>query len=281
MAFDIQRYLQNLDLDEVKELCKPLEEHFGLTSFVYRKNYNDGTEISISNQPEWIEHFYNNKEIIKKSVFDKHPDSYQSGFVLWSQLKGHQEILQRAKAFDIDHGVTIVKKVSDGVELCYFGTRSKNSDVVNHYLNNLDLLERFVLYFKDQASEIIRSAEKQKIIVFDDKFANVDIDEEDINAIKPTNTRERFLKATQLKKFHPDGEFQGISLSAREMDVIACLLRGMTSEDTGKAIHLSPRTIEDYLTELRAKFNVQSKSLLTQKLRSADFISYIPLKPSS
>lgn len=179
--------------------------------------------------------------------------------------------------FDIDHGVTIVKKVSDSVELCYFGTRSKNNDVVNHYLNNLDLLERFILYFKDQAAEIIRTAERQKIIVFNEKFSKVEVDEQDINAIKPTNTREQFLKATQLKKLHPDGEFQGLTLSAREMDVIACLLRGMTSEETGKSLHLSPRTIEDYLTELRAKFDAPTKSLLIQKLRRADFISYIPV----
>lgn len=275
-TFDIQRYLQNLSLDEIKQLCRPLEEHFGLTSFVYRKNYYDGTEISLSNQPEWIEHFYIDKELMKKSVFDKHPDNYQSGFVLWSQLKGHQEILQRAKLFDIDHGVTIVKKVNDGIELCYFGTRSKNDDVVNHYLNNLDLLGRFILYFKDQAAEMIRKAEKYKIIVFDDKYSTVTVDEEDLEAIKPTNSRDDFIKATQLKHFHPDGEFRGMSLSAREMDVIACLLRGMTSEETGKAIHLSPRTVEDYLTELRAKFDVKTKSQLIAKLRVADFISYIP-----
>jgi hypothetical protein len=145
--FNIEKYLQSLHLDEVKQLCKPLEEHFGLTSFVYRKNYIDGTEINISNQPEWVEHFYTNNNLIKESVFDKHPDNYQSGFVLWSQLEGHQEILTRAKAFNIDHGMTIVKKVADGLELCYFGTRDANPEIVNYYLNNIDLLERFILYF--------------------------------------------------------------------------------------------------------------------------------------
>ena len=278
MTFNIQQYLQYLNFDEIKQLCRPLEDHFGLTSFVYRKNYNDGSEISLSNQPEWTEHFYSNKDIVKQSVFDKHPEHYQSGFVLWSQLKGHQEILQRAKAFDIDHGVTIVKKVPDGVELCYFGTRSKNDDVVNRYLNNLDLLERFILYFKEQAAEIIRMAERHKIILFADKYKSVQVSDADLVAIQPTNTRDDFIKATWLKTLHPDGDFKGLSLSAREIDVIACLLRGMTSEETGTAIHLSSRTVEDYLSDLRTKFNVPTKSLLIQKLRGADFISYIPFK---
>jgi DNA-binding CsgD family transcriptional regulator len=267
-TFDIQRYLQSLALQEVKQLCNPLEEHFGLTSFVYRKNFNDGTEINVSNQPEWVEYFYSNNELLKTSVFDKHPDNYQSGFVLWSQLKGHQEILERAKMFNIDHGVTIVKKVDDGVELCYFGTRSKNDDVVNYYLNNIDLLERFILYFKDQAADIIKKATRQKLIVLQDKFSAVNVLDEDIRAIKPSITHEEFIKATALKKYHLDGEFLGMVLSAREMDVISCLLRGMTSEETGKAIHLSSRTVEDYLTELRSKFNVKNKSqLICPKLR--------------
>lgn len=275
-TFDVQKYLQSLNIDEIRQICKPLEEHFGLTSFVYRKNFYDGTEINLSNQPEWVEHFCSNQELMMESVFDKHPDNYQSGFVLWSQLKGHREILARAKAFNIDHGVTIVKKVSDGVELCYFGTRSENDSVVNYYLNNIDLLERFILYFKDQAADILKTANRQKLIVFPDKFNRVEVLDDDIKAIKPSITREDFIKATALKKYHLDGEFQGMVLTAREMDVISCLLRGMTSEATGKAIHLSARTVEDYLTELRSKFNVKNKSQLIQRLRAADFISYIP-----
>jgi DNA-binding CsgD family transcriptional regulator len=274
--FNIEKYLQSLNLEEIKQICKPLEEHFGLTSFVYRKNYTDGTEINIANQPEWVEHFYSNNDLLKKSVFDKHPDNYQSGFVLWSQLEGHQEILARAKAFHIDHGVTIVKKVADGVELCYFGTRESNPEVVNYYLNNIDLLERFILYFKAQAAEVIKSAERQKIIVLENKYELVDILEKDIEAIRPSITREDFIKATQLKKYHLDGEFHGIVLTAREMDVIRCLLKGMTSEETGKDIFLSARTVEDYLAEIRAKFDVKNKSQLIKKLRQADFISYIP-----
>ena len=89
-------------------------------------------------------------------------------------------------------------------------------------------------------------------------------------------TRAQFIEVTQLKHYHLDGEFQDIVLSAREMDIICCLLKGMTSEETGKEIYLSPRTVEDYLSTIRDKFFVKSKSKLIQKLLEADFISYIP-----
>ena len=156
----IIQYLQNIQVDEIKRLCQPLRDYLGISSFVYRKNYFDGTEINLSNQPQWVEHFYTQKDLIKNSVFDKHPDHYTSGFVLWSQLEGHQEILSRAKSFHIDHGITVVKKVHDGIELFYFGTCDNNPSIVNNYLNNLDLLERFILYFKSQAAGIIKKAEQ-------------------------------------------------------------------------------------------------------------------------
>ena len=272
----IQTFLQRLNIDAIKSICKPLEEHFGLTSFVYRKNYYDGSEIILTNQPEWAAHYYANQELMQQGTFDKHPDTYKSGFVLWSQLQGHQLILQHARQFNIDHGVTIVKKVTDGIELYFFGTTSDRPEIVNYYLNNMDLLERFILYFKDQAADLIKLANKYRLVVFPDKFEQVKIVESDLKAIKPMMTREQFIEATRLKQYHLDGEFKGVVLSAREIDVISCLLQGMTSEETGNTIHLSARTVEDYLAAIRNKFGVKSKSKLVQKLLQSDFISYIP-----
>ena len=144
------------------------------------------------------------------------------------------------------------------------------------YLNNLDLLERFILYFKSQAADIIQQAERNKLVVIQNKYEIVDIMEKDLQAIRPNMTRHDFIEATKLKKYHLDGEFKGIVLSTREMEVIRCLLKGMSSKDTGNTIFLSPRTVEDYLSEIHTKFNVSSKSQLIKKLLKADFTSYIP-----
>ena len=267
---NITQFLQNLNIDDIKSICKPLEQHFGLTSFVYLKYYYDGTEINLSNQPEWVEHYYTDEALTRQNTFAQHPDNYQSGFVLWSQLQGHQEILQRARQFGIDHGVTIIKKVADGLEVCFFGTTSDRPEIVNHYLNNLDLLERFIIYFKEQARVIINKVNQQRITTFTDKFSQIKIVESDLYAIKPMLAREQFIAATELKQHHLEDEFQGIVLSAREIEVVNHLLKGMTSEEIGKTIHLSVRTIEDYLSRLRTKFSASSKSQLVQKLLQTD-----------
>ena len=94
-------------------------------------------------------------------------------------------------------------------------------------------------------------------------------------AIRPENNRDEFIKATHLKKIHLDGEFLGIALTAREIEIITCLLKGMSSKETGDALFLSSRTVEDYHRELRSKFNAGSKSKLIKILLEADFTSYI------
>ena len=276
-AEHIDKFLAQLDINAIKDICKPLETHFGLTSFVYRKNYNDGTEINISNQPEWVRHFYTDKTLIEESSFDQHPDMYQSGFVLWSQLKGHQVILEHARHFNIDHGVTIIRKVPDGVEFGYFGTKSECPTVIGNYINNIDLLERFILYFKEKASTIIDIANQNRILV-PNKFARAAVRKEDMNLINPKSTRDDFLKATEVDQFHFEQKCKGLVLSAREIQIIEHLLKGMTSDDIGKAIFLSARTVEDYLSQLRDKFQAKNKAQLIKKLMDSEFIAYLPHK---
>jgi DNA-binding CsgD family transcriptional regulator len=275
LAENIDKYLAQLDIEQIKKLCQPLYDHFCLTSFVYRKSYKDGTEINISNQPEWVKHFYTDKELIKESTFDKHPDHYKSGFVLWSQLKGRQLILEHARQFNIDHGITIIHKVADGVELSYFGTKNECPDVVGKHINNIDLLERFILYFKEQACEIINKANKNRIVI-PKKFEMVEAHARDLKTVKPEISRDDFLKATELHQFHFTRKCEGLTLSSTEIKIIEHLVKGMTSEEIGKAIFRSTRTVEDYIGQLREKFNVKTKSQLTQKLTSSEFVAYLP-----
>lgn len=92
---------------EVDEIIKPLKEFFGLTSFVYQRNFNDGSEIRLSNQPAWMHYFYE-QGLYEKSLFETHPSEFKKTRIIWSGLTVHQPILQKAREFNIDHGITFV-----------------------------------------------------------------------------------------------------------------------------------------------------------------------------
>ena len=277
LAENIDEYFAQFDQKQINLICKPLEEHFGLTSFVYRKIYNDGTEITLTNQPAWSTYAYKTDLLLKESAFDKHPDNYESGVILWSQLKGHTTILNEARKFGIDHGVTIIYKQSDGVELCFFGTKPDRPEVIKNYINNIDLLGRFVLYFKEECSEMLKLANQNRIVI-PGKFDKVTAHADDLKIVKQHVTRADFLKATELQEFHFDGKCAGLALSTTEIRIIEHLVKGMTSEEIGKAIFRSTRTVEDSLGKLREKFHVKTKSQLIQKLKKSDFMCYLPKK---
>lgn len=263
----IEQHFFLTSAQDIDQICAPLKKHFGITSFVYQKNYTRGGEIRLSNQPKWLKHFYD-AEYYKNSLFETHPDHYQSGFVLWSDLQGHDTILKAAHAFDIAHGITLTVKVNDGVEFYFFGTTPDNQRIAALYVNNIDLLERFISHFKDKAQHIIQQAEQYKIFVH--KNLNRDIKDTESAAIfHPREIdRESFLEDTIIKSFVLDAH---TILTKREIDCAHCLLRGDTIQEMAELLFISPRTAETHLENLRQKLHCSNKSTLIKKLQESGF----------
>lgn len=252
---------------DIDAICAPLKKHFGITSFVYQKNFSQGGEIRLSNQPEWLKHFYD-QEYYKQSVFETHPDHYQSGFALWSELKHHSEVLDAAHEFHITHGVTLTVKVDDGVEFYFFGTTPDNHQVVSLYLNNMDLLERFIVYFKDKAKKLIEQASRHKIFIHKNYERNI-AEQESAAIFHPGEmTREAFLEDTIIKSYVFD---EHTILTKRELDCVQCLLQGKTLQQTAEMLFISPRTAETHLENVRQKLHCQNKSELIAKLLKHGF----------
>lgn len=49
-----------------------------------------------------------------------------------------------------------------------------------------------------------------------------------------------------------------IALTQRERQIIQCLAKGLTSKETGRALDISPRTVEEHRARLLAKFEVRN-----------------------
>ena len=44
----------------LQDVIKPLRD-FGITNFIYVKNYKNGQFVHFSSRRDWLEHFYNQK----------------------------------------------------------------------------------------------------------------------------------------------------------------------------------------------------------------------------
>lgn len=65
-------------------------------------------------------------------------------------------------------------------------------------------------------------------------------------------------------------------LTPRQMDCLFYLLRGKTSKQIAEALGLSPRTVEQYVEQLKHKFSCKNKSELIETAINKGFINVIP-----
>jgi len=64
--------------------------------------------------------------------------------------------------FNIKSSLSVVEKFDNYYEIFGFTTRF-NKSLYSFYMNHYDVIENFMMYFKEHGSDLIRTAEKNKI----------------------------------------------------------------------------------------------------------------------
>jgi DNA-binding CsgD family transcriptional regulator len=253
----IKHHLSLHSANDIGELFKPLSAKFQLTYFDHYRIYKDNTCAILCNHWQWTAYFLKQKYAIPSWNHYK-----KSGYFLWcgnqALLTYDEQVHHASKFFDINNGVTIIKHNSSYYDMYNFATSANNSGVINFYLNNFDLLENFILYYKEKAGKLIDISSKNKLIlpVRPDNIAK-NIDAEISNYYLHTNI---FSKIQQLNICKSN-----FKISHREQQTLFYLLRGKTAKEIGCILNISPKTVEYYIENLKNKFNCHSRSELISK----------------
>ena len=75
------------------------------------------------------------------------------------------------------------------------------------------------------------------------------------------------------RKYDLGDGFSGAYFTYREGECMAQFLRGQTIKATAEVLGLSPRTIEYYLKNMKAKCGCRTKSELIHKVAASNFVS--------
>ena len=76
--------------------------------------------------------------------------------------------------------------------------------------------------------------------------------------------------------YMPSSKFSDVKLTSRQTEVLFYLLRGKTAKKIALLLNISYRTVEEYLEQLRLKFNASNKNELIEKAMCAGFLNIIP-----
>ena len=251
----------------LRDVCAPLFNNFGLNVFTYSHFFNDGTYVDLCTHAKWHERYiapYASSDFVRshvKGVYDK-----EIKYILWDNApspardKIHSNFIADSCGFDIWHGFSMYRHNKKSVEAWHFATTKENSRVINFYLNNIKILNRFILYFQDKAADIIYPSDAGKLVIMNDREPLYD----NVAPIFSGSNVNEFMTQTDIKRHQLQTKNGVIYLSRREKECLLHLAMLRTTKDMANRMNLSSRTIEAYLNNIKKKTNCYTKSQLME-----------------
>jgi hypothetical protein len=249
VGLDLSKHHSLISSQYIDSICSPALNSIGITYFNYIKIHHvDSSRELLTNNAQWIDHFYKN-ELYKSVGAVDIEHLLPKGYFLWSELNSDDPVYSQGKeSFNIDNGISFVVKRKDVTYLYIFASTRENTQINNFYIRNIDLLKRFILYFNDKASALMKLAEKNKIylpekqIILPDKSKQVHVSQAE---------REKFYKSTCIEKYYLLSESDDLYLTKKQAECVAYLIEGATAKQCANALNISYRTVESYINDIK------------------------------
>lgn len=259
----------------VARICEPLKKHLGIDYFGIQCetiNWKTGNidSICLNNSYEQFDifHDYHQKKGNYKIDIKANLENYQQNYNKY--LLDSPKIVKVAhEIYGVHNVLRKLEKVNDNEWMKFvFATKSHDTKYLSFYLNNIDILDKFILYFKDKAETLIKKAAANKI--FSRALA---INHENGAVIKVIGetlldkNRLNFLKQIELSHHRLVNKIGNIiKIPHGEMLCLQLLARGRTLKEIANTLNISPRTVESNLNNAKRRLNCFTRKELLDLL---------------
>lgn len=254
MYSTLKQFGERLDsgVDDVKRLSADFCQIFNLTMFGYVRIYHDGRIGWVTSNADQ-DRFLIESGAIKDDPYVDTAKGLQRGGYIWNnhrQFHGSDAFYQdRARLFQVDHGLILVKHQEDYLETACFSGSLAKKQLYNVFLQEMALFDAFMDHFKASLSRPLLRLIVEGLHLSDLKQSYS----------KPYESlsqkeRDRLLTLCGFEKL--------IRLSTRERECLRALGSGLSYQQIGRTLKLSARTVEHYLESVKNKLDLQSRSEL-------------------
>src|SRR3990167_10218686 len=198
MSDKIKKHPALLYSQDLKDICAPLN-HLNISYFSHVHIDNTGNFSALSNNPEFHEHYLNNKYYDADIHMAKN-NNIQKKYIIWDEVKcsgQSKKLYEESKAFGADHTFTLIDKNKVGKNYYHFATHLSAPHVNYNYLSNFELLQLFILHFKHNISQSKTLSEAYNLTFTMDNKAEFLFDVHREPAT-PEESRSLFLKKMKL-----------------------------------------------------------------------------------
>lgn len=243
--------------NEIKQICSPLHHYFDINTFSYVKIKPDLSRIHLETNPLWSEFFYKNsyRYHVKNGLTEG--QHWCSGYSMLHMLNDY-ECIKDSREFNLGNGIVISNHNDNYTELVFFALpHEKNNLKLTTLLNNVDLLQKFLIYFKERAARILDEAEKQPIVLpFLQKKTEMG------KFSFGSAVRQEFLNIVCDKSSVKN------TLTKRELDCVYWSVQDTSAKQIAKILGISFRTVEKHLASAKNKLSCKGKASLARKFNS-------------
>lgn len=239
---------------QMHAITKPLQEYFNIVYFDHVRIYQNGQCFYLCNHASWFALF------LERAYALPGPKDYQqSGQYLWLGIDAlhtyDEQLFVAQQNFKFGHGVSFIDQQQNYYDLYNFAGPADKPQMINFYLNQKEMLLSFVHFYKAKAHTLIRQADRSRIML---PLRNIPVEDYE-------KTRyESFLSRISDHRFYLE-ELSGVHLSEREMQCLKAYIHGYSAKQIARNLALSPRTIEFYLANVKAKLGLRTKASLMQR----------------
>lgn len=253
----LKKHPSMVHTQDVATLCQPLAE-LNISTFSHVRMMNENSFSALITNPAFMEN-YIAKQHYNADIHADPKHCHLLNCLMWDHIEAKGQVadmLQDAADFQYNHIFSIIKKKETQTDVYHFGTHLKNDSFNQMYINQYDLLEKFIVYFNERvqhapqlsaAYDIEIELDNPKGPVHDDSIST--LSEEQKN---------RFLSMVKSNV--------GSLFTPREHEMIPMMIGGHTSKEVAAELGLSCRTVEAYIDTLKHKLQARNKAELISKL---------------
>lgn len=252
-------------LPQFNEICEPLY-NLGIKEFGYFRLYGDGRYLYLINNKNYVMNYidkikdqgsnFDNVIINEISLNKDLHFSVDRDATRFDEDK--DPILHLASDFELLnlHGICKLRQ-KNYIEFYNFTFPEEVTNPAEAFLNKRMLLERFMTYFDQRASDITSSVDKNTLAALEKQFNISQISQEEAL----TKKIEDFLQRTSISQ-HIGCE--DVRITKREMDCLRYLALCKSIKEVARALDLSPRTVETYVNNIKVKTGLSNRSALME-----------------
>lgn len=242
---------------------QPLALAFGVNYFFYWYVSYDQKSCAIGTNDELIQEYFDQSFYLQHPLFC-HVRQVKTGIYIYDDVRSDEfqsSFHYLEKRYDAKHRAMLARKDDHGVHIYGFSIPSQREDAPYLYISEKKALWQFARYFEGEFNKTLHSLHdnmmdlkpKARAIGRGIKIPEIQL---------PRERLQQFLR--QVLPTSEQLDFYDFTV--RELECIKEFLNGKTAREIAQALHLSNRTIEHRLDNLKDKLDCNSRSELFCKL---------------